>query len=116
MKSVDGGGLRQTASATAARGDAAALPPAHSAVIAPALLTDDQAAAFLGVGSRKFREMQDDGLLPAPIVLGPRHRRWSRVDLDAAIAAMPRQSAKAAEPAQLLRTRIERAKRTGDLQ
>ena len=84
-----------------------------SPVLAPALLTEDQAAQYLGVGSRKFRELRGEAWMCAPILLGPRHQRWSRAELDAAIAAMPRQAAKPDEPAQLARARIDRMKATG---
>jgi len=83
------------------------------ALITPALFDDEQAALYLGVGSRKFREMREAGLVPAPIVLGPRHLRWSRVELDAAIAAMPRQSSKPDEPTWLAQARSDRTKTSG---
>ena len=88
----------------------------YAPAIAPRLLTSEQAAAYLGMSEAKFHELRDEPWMCEPIPLGPRMVRWSRADLDAAIAAMPRQARRSAEPAQLLRTRIERAKRTGDLQ
>ena len=77
----------------------------------PALLTDEQAAAFFGISVRKFHELRSEraGWMPAPIVLGPRLLRWSRSELEGAVQSMPRQQ-RASEPAQLLRARIEKLK------
>ena len=92
-------------------------PPTLRQVIAsekghrPALLTAAQAATEVyGVSERTFHAMRSKGLVPAPIVLGPRLLRWARADLEAAIAALPRKEAGAPEPAQLLRGKIERLK------
>ena len=81
----------------------------------PLLLTDEQSAAVLGVSVRRFHELRHEEFMPPPVVLGPRLLRWHHAEIEAAIAKMPRQAAAAAEPAQLLRVRVERAKRTGDL-
>jgi len=83
------------------------------APIAPALFTTEQAAAYLGMSEAKFHEMRGEPWMCAPIPLGPRFVRWARTDLDAAIAAMPRQAARPGEPTQLLRGKIERMKATG---
>jgi predicted DNA-binding transcriptional regulator AlpA len=97
------------------KGAALAAPAAAPlALIAPALLTTPQAAAYLGMSEAKFHELRDEPWMCAPIALGPRLLRWARADLDAAIVAMPRRSS-AGEPAQLARARIDRAKATGDL-
>jgi predicted DNA-binding transcriptional regulator AlpA len=84
----------------------------QQASIAPALFTDDQAAAFWGVSVRRFHELRAESWAPAPITLGPRLLRWSRAELEAAIAAMPRAD-KRSEPAQLARARVERLKSSG---
>lgn len=118
------GTVRQTPMAEAARsaragesaGLSAAIAPAQAPTIMPALFTSEQAAAYMGISEAKFHELRDEPWMAASISLSVRMVRWARADLDAAIAAMPRQARRSAEPAQLLRTRIERAKRTGDLQ
>jgi predicted DNA-binding transcriptional regulator AlpA len=78
----------------------------------PLLLSDKQAAALFGVSVRKFHEMRAEPWMARPVVLGPRLVRWSRTELECAVASMPRQT-EAIEPAQLLRARIERAKAFG---
>lgn len=85
---------------------ASAIQPA----IAPVLLTDEQSAALLGVSKRKFRELCAEPWAPRPVVLGPRLVRWSRAELEQAIAAMPRQET-AEEPAALRRARIDAMKK-----
>lgn len=84
----------------------------RAADIGPALLNDDQAAALWGVSVRRFHELRQEPWAPAPITLGPRLLRWSHVELEAAIAAMPR-AAKQCEPAQLARARIDKLKACG---
>lgn len=84
-----------------------------AATIAPALLSDDQAAAYLGISVRRFHELRAEPWLPKPITLGPRLLRWSRVELDQAVASMPRKTEAAAEPAQLRRGKIEAMKAGG---
>ena len=81
----------------------------------PVLLTDEQAAACLGVSVRKFHDLRSESWMPRPVILGPRLLRWPRSELERAITDMPRQGAVSPEPTQLLRSRIERAKRTGSL-
>ena len=80
----------------------------------PALLNVAQAAQYLGVSERAFHYMRTRAQVPPPVQLAPRVLRWARDDLDAAIAALPRQQTRA-EPVNLLRGRIERAKRLGTL-
>ena len=78
----------------------------------PALLTAEQSAREVyGTSERTFHKMREAGLIPAPVVLGPRLLRWVRSELEAAVAAMPRQSQPVSEPAQLRRQRIEAMKR-----
>ena len=60
---------------------------------------------------RKFHDLRNEDWMPRPVVLGPRLLRWPRAELEHAVAAMPRQQKPGAEPAQLLRGRIERMKR-----
>jgi predicted DNA-binding transcriptional regulator AlpA len=77
--------------------------------VPPILLPDAESAALLRVSRRKFQELQNEPWMPRPVVLGPRLLRWSRAELEQAIAAMPRQ-AERGEPAELRRGRIERLK------
>ena len=112
---MGGGGLCQSASAGAADTPASAqsASPSAGAPFFPVLLTDDQAAACLGVSVRKFHELRGEPWMVRPVVLGPRLLRWPRAELERSILDMPRQPAPGVEPAQLLRARIERQKRTG---
>lgn len=110
-----GPALRQTASSDA---DAAATRR-HSAEVSPTwqgkiLLTDNEGAAVFGVGLRTFLELQHEAWFPRPVILGPRLKRHVRTELEAAVAQMPRQG-RLAEPAQLLKSRVERAMRSGVL-
>jgi predicted DNA-binding transcriptional regulator AlpA len=80
--------------------------------VQPALLTDDQSAALLGVSVRKFHALRGEPWWPVKAVaLGPRLLRWPAAELLQAIAAMPRQETTGSEPAQLRRAKIERMKR-----
>ena len=72
------------------------------------LLTDNRAAAALGISVRKFHELRH--LLPPPVQLGPRCVRWIRSELEEAAASLPRQD-RPVEPAQLLRGKIEAIKK-----
>jgi predicted DNA-binding transcriptional regulator AlpA len=83
--------------------------------VSPALLNVAQAAAVFDVSERKFHVLRNEPWMPQPIVLGPRLLRWSAEELRSAIANMPRQAARADQPSQLLRGKIERAKQTGVL-
>jgi predicted DNA-binding transcriptional regulator AlpA len=74
------------------------------------LLTASEAGAVFGVSERTFHGLRHRGVVPAPIVLGPRLLRWSRAELEAAVAKLPRAAAPAAEPAQLLRGKVEALK------
>ena len=73
------------------------------------LLTDEEAAAALGVGMSTFHAMRGEPFMPRPITLGPRLRRWSVTELQAAVASMPRQQEAAAEPLELAKARAKRA-------
>jgi predicted DNA-binding transcriptional regulator AlpA len=83
--------------------------PSENTSVAPVLLTDAESAAFFNVGTRTFHTLRDAPWMPRPIVLGPRLLRWSRIELEHAVAAMPRQADRV-EPAELRRSRIERMK------
>lgn len=76
------------------------------------LLNEEQAAAFYGVGVRKFAELRAAGVVPAPVVLGPRALRWIPAELEASLQALPRVQA-LPMPAQLRRARIESMKGKG---
>lgn len=79
-----------------------------------ALLTDKEAAELYGISVRKFHELRaNEPWMPAPVTLGPRCLRWSRDELLGAISEMRRQRLPAAEPAQLLKGRKERAAKAG---
>lgn len=80
--------------------------------VAPALLNEAQAAALFGVSARKFSELRAAPWMPRPIALGPRALRWSRVELEAAIAHAPRLVEPLAEPLPLAKARAARAGRT----
>lgn len=79
--------------------------------IAPVLLSEDQAAALFGVSVRKFGELRAEAWMPLPIALSPRYLKWSRVELEAAIEKMPRQSERV-EPLQLAKGRAAANGRT----
>jgi predicted DNA-binding transcriptional regulator AlpA len=83
--------------------------------VPPVLLDKAQAARCLGISARTFEEIRGQPWCPSAIALGPRCFRWSRAELEAAVANMPRQQQAGPEPKELLRARIERAKVTGDL-
>lgn len=111
-EAFDGGGVRQSLEAAGLGGGAVPASARHSASIAPVLLSDEQAGALLGVSVRKFHELRCESWMPKPIVLGPRLLRWSRPELEAAVAAMPRQKAPSTEPLQLTKARAARAGHT----
>jgi predicted DNA-binding transcriptional regulator AlpA len=77
----------------------------------PVLLSDAQAAACLGVSVRKFHDLRNEPWCPKPVVLGPRLLRWPRVEIERAVADMPRLAIASPEPSELLRARIEKLKR-----
>ena len=75
----------------------------------PALLTAAQSAGEVyGISERTFHVMRAKGLVPPPIVIGPRLLRWSRADLEAAVAGLPRKEATTAQPAQLVEGKREK--------
>jgi predicted DNA-binding transcriptional regulator AlpA len=98
----------------AGRQPAAPQIPSHSAIVLPFLLTDKQAADLWGIGLTLFHELRAGrpAWFPKAIQLSPRVVRYSRAEVEAAIANMPRQ-ADPSEPAQLRRARIERLKGGG---
>ena len=68
-------------------------------------------ADFLAVSERTAAEMEAQGLLAEPVVLGPRLKRYIPDECEAKLRAMPR--SKTSEPEQLAtarRARIERMK------
>jgi predicted DNA-binding transcriptional regulator AlpA len=73
------------------------------------LFNEEQAAAFYGVGVRKFAQLRATGVVPEPIVLGPRALRWVPAELVESLQRLPRAQS-LAQPAQLRRARIERLK------
>lgn len=83
--------------------------------VAPALQVQQMwdalaVAAYLGVSLRAFQKMRDAGLVPEPIVLGPRTVRWVPEEVRAAVLAMPR-AAKLQEPKHLVTARQVRRAR-----
>lgn len=108
-----GTGLRHTQTADSAAQLGAIQSAPQSASATKVLLTEDEAAAVLGVSKRTFSTLRSTAdYLPAPIVLGPRLLRWSADELRAAVARMPRQTERV-QPESLLRSRIDRMKATG---
>lgn len=112
LATVSGQDIRQPSgpAAPAASGSARSASKSTGSVAFPTLLTDEQAAASLGVSVRKFHDLREEAWMPRPVVLGPRLLRWPRVEIEGAVARMPRQEAKAPEPAQLRRAKIEKMK------
>jgi predicted DNA-binding transcriptional regulator AlpA len=114
-----GHAVRQNPIARAVPGASPALTASHSASApAPAavkiLLTDEEGAEALGVSPRMFAKLLHEPWFPKPVVLGPRLKRHVRAELEAAVVNMPRREAAVGdEPAQLLRSRIEKMKRAG---
>ncbi len=51
------------------------------------LLNSKEVAAYLGVDPREVRRMVKEGLLPTPIRLGKRRRRWRKEEIDCALNA-----------------------------
>jgi hypothetical protein len=92
---------------------AGAVSASVPAVVSPILLTDEQAAALLGVSVRKFHELRPV-LAVAAVQLGPRCVRYVRTELEAAVLTLPRQE-KPEEPTQLqkARAKIDRIKAGG---
>lgn len=81
------------------------------------LLTEaDFRAKLGGMSERKFKQLRADGIVGAPLELGPRVLRWTEDDYLATVARLPRRQA-APEPGQLafgkLRSKIEKLKTTG---
>ena len=105
-----GYGFRAPTAPLAATGESepsAARAPAPAGVIG--LVDDDGAAAFFGCSKRTFSTFMDAPWMVKPIRLGPRLRRWSIDELRAAVAAMPREVARPAQPS-ALRARINALK------
>jgi predicted DNA-binding transcriptional regulator AlpA len=79
------------------------------------LLTKADMRKALQVSDRKFDELRAQGIVPAPLNLGPRCARWTPEDLAAMVAGLQRREL-GAEPetlAQGRRARIEAAKTAG---
>ncbi len=49
------------------------------------LLNYKEVAEFLGIDPREVRRLVKEGLLPAPIRLGERRRRWRKAEIDRAL-------------------------------
>jgi hypothetical protein len=96
--------------------DVSTINPARFAVLerksqSPALLNEEQAAALLGIGRRKFHDVRQQPWftdLCTAVVLGPRALRWHRDELLLAAKAAPR-VVKRPEPAQLSASRARKA-------
>lgn len=98
VSSLGGATLSQTPAAGATH--SAAVPPAHQP--SRVLLNAPQAAREVyGVSERQFHNLRAQGLVPDPIVLGPRTLRWVRSELEAAAMNMPRQREAKPQPTQL---------------
>jgi predicted DNA-binding transcriptional regulator AlpA len=74
----------------------------------PPLLTQAEFRQLLGgMSERKFQQLRADGIVPAPLELGPRVARWTSSDVAEAIAKLPRRAAKE-EPETLAEARRRR--------
>lgn len=69
------------------------------------LLSATEAASLLGMSLRKFHQTRPE--LPAPVVIGPRHVRWRRADLDRWVSDLATVSIRI-EPAQLTAGKLKR--------
>jgi predicted DNA-binding transcriptional regulator AlpA len=78
--------------------------------LVPELLTDEQAAAIWQIGTSKFHELRSSKpkWFPVPIQLSARVVRYSRAEVEGAVALMPRQLAPV-EPASLKKARQQKA-------
>jgi predicted DNA-binding transcriptional regulator AlpA len=72
-----------------------------------ALLKEEEAARLCGVCPRKFAKLREAGLVPEPLVLGPRALRWVESELVEALLRLPRAKALPVPP-QLARARLAR--------
>ena len=65
----------------------------------PAILTQSQAAAYLGWGRSKWHRIRASDGLPNPVkVPGSTRPHWRRVDLDSYIAKLPRHRGRGKKP------------------
>jgi predicted DNA-binding transcriptional regulator AlpA len=102
------GGGTDMQTGTQGANDAGTPAAVHPGV--PLLLLDrHQAAQALGVSTRTFEELMDEPWMSKPVQLGPRLLRWPLVELQQAIANMPRRVGKQ----QPVRERIARLKGEG---
>lgn len=107
---VSGQGARKTPREAERAASAQGPGVGPSASVAPMLLTDREAAQAMGIGVTTFHSIRNQDWMPKPIKLSAKIVRWSRSELEHALASMPRQT-QASEPAQLRRGRIEAMKR-----
>jgi hypothetical protein len=75
--------------------------------VRPLLTQAELRAALGGISERKFQAMQAEGLIPAPLELGPRCARWTSDDLAEIVRRLPRRE-RQAEPQTLARGRRAR--------
>lgn len=61
---------------------------AHVLGFPPLLLSREQAATYLGIGTTKFDEMVADGRMPRPRKIDAR-RVWHRIEIEAHAADLP---------------------------
>ncbi len=60
------------------------------------LLNDREVAEFFGVGRGTIWAWSRNGILPPPVAIGPRVKRWRISDLQAVVDNAPRASESAA--------------------
>ena len=73
--------------------------------VAPqALLTAADFAALLKVGERTFHALRAQGVIPAPLALGPRMHRWTLSDFEEVVRGLRREAVRA-EPEHLQASR-----------
>ncbi|MBP6252451.1 MAG: hypothetical protein KA387_06825 [Rubrivivax sp.] len=85
---------------------------AAPATLAPLFTDVALRAALGGIGERKFAELRAAGIVPDPLLLGPRCARWTREDYLEILRRLPRRQ-RQAEPMTLAegrRRRIEKSK------
>lgn len=81
-------------------------PSVDATAVSVRMLLSEKEAAFLwGMSERKFADLCKEPWMPKPLELGPRLLRWSRAELDAAVANMPRKSARTV-PTELAARRV----------
>ena len=64
----------------------------YNSSISARLITKTMAAEYVGVGTIKFTELVDCGVMPKPVQLSERKIMWDKQDLDIAIENLKKKS------------------------